>query len=231
MRIFHREFGSRYESYEFGYSVYASLEANDALSEVYGAGFLPHSADPNVRDLFYMARSVRVPLNAFKLTSENRRILKKFEDFTSVFLTKEELAADASFLPCFLSYFHARHGERVMTEERARGILATPHPLRGIRYEKNGAVAGYVLEIPENGFAHYWYSCYDPIYTGTSLGMWLMLDAVLRAQKEERDYIYLGTAYGSKGRYKTNFEPLEFWDGSEWGRDTKELKRLIGNGT
>lgn len=230
MRIFHREFGSRYESYEFGYSTYGTLETGDALVDIYGSGFLPHSADPKATDLFYMARSVRIPLAEFKLISENRRILKKFENFTSRILTQEELGTDADFLPCFLAYFRERHGDRVMTEERARGILATPHPLRGIRYEKEGQLAGYVIEITTDTFNHYWFSSYRNAYSGTSFGMWLMLDAVLRAETEKREYIYLGTAYGSKGRYKTNFEPLEFWDGSQWNTDTKTLKTLIGNG-
>jgi arginyl-tRNA--protein-N-Asp/Glu arginylyltransferase len=226
MRVFHREFGSRYESYEFGYSTYASLETGDSLQDVYAAGFLPHSADPEVRDLFYMARSVRVPLRDWKITSENRRVLKKFDGFSTTLLTKEQLHSDPHFLPCFLNYFREHHGERVMSEERARGILGTPHALRGIRYEKDGEVSGYVLEIADEGFSHYWFSCYASHYAGTSFGMWLMLDAVGRAKAEGKDSIYLGTAYGSKGRYKTNFEPLQFWDGSEWKQDTKALKEL-----
>lgn len=230
MRIFQREFGYRYDSYEFGYSTYAAREEGDAIADIYAAGFLPHSADPSVTDLFYMARSVRVPLADFKETSENRRILKKFEGrFSRAELTKDELSADAGFLPCFLAYFAERHGERVMSEERARGILSAPLPLRGIRYEEGGMLAGYVLEVADGALVHYWYSCYAPGYAGTSFGMWLMLDAARRAREEGRAHIYLGTAYGAKGRYKTNFEPLEFWDGSGWVRDAKLLKELIGS--
>jgi arginyl-tRNA--protein-N-Asp/Glu arginylyltransferase len=230
MRVFHREFGYRYESYEFGYATYASLEEGDALSRAYEAGFLPHSADPSVRDLFYMARSVRIPLASWKITSENRRILKKFDGhFTSTVLTHEELRQDETFLRCFLAYFGERHGERVMGEERARGILATANPLRGVRYEKDSNLAGYVLEIVENGLSHYWYSCYTSAYASTSFGMWLMLDSVQRAKDEGREYVYLGTAYGAKGRYKTNFEPLQFWDGSSWNEDPTLLKTLIAS--
>ena len=114
-----------------------------------------------------------------------------------------------------------------MSEERARGILASAHPLRAVRYERDGILAGYALEIVDDGLAHYWYSSYTPDYAGSSVGMWLMLDAVRRAQKETRTYIYLGTAYGSKGRYKTNFTPLEWWDGSVWNTDLKILKERV----
>lgn len=230
MRIFHREFGTRYESYEFGYTTYAQLEPADAYGAVYESGFLPHSADPSVRDLFYMARSVRIPLAEFEPTSENRRVRKKFDgSFERSVLSAEELVHDPEFLPCFLEYFWARHGERVMSEERARGILASPHPLRGVKYAKDGTVAGYALEVATDRFAHYWFSCYTPAYAGSSFGVWLMLDAISRAKEEGREYIYLGTAYGAKGRYKTNFEPLEFWDGSVWVRNVKLLKELIAS--
>ena len=229
MRVFHREFGHEYETYEFGYTTYASLEPGETVARAYDAGFLPHSADPSVRDIFYMARSVRVPLASFLLSSENRRILKKFAGQSScTVLSKKELLADTDLLSCFLNYFKERHGERVMNEERARGIFSTPHPIRAVRYEHEGSLAGYVLEIADSSCVHYWYSCYAPAYTGSSFGMWLMLDAILRGQKEGRENIYLGTAYGAKGKYKTNFAPLEFWDGSSWNKDTQELKRLIG---
>ncbi len=228
MRVFHREFGYRYDSYEFGYTAYATLEAGDPPAAAYEAGFLPHSADPSVRDLFYMARSVRVPLGSWQPSSENRRIARKFEGtFTRTLLSQAELADDPNFLPCFLAYFRERHGERVMSEERARGILGTPLPLRGVRYENGEGLAGYVLEVASGGLVHYWYSCYTPTYAGTSLGMWLMLDAVARAKEDGHTHLYLGTAYGAKGRYKTNFSPLEFWDGGEWRTDEHTLKALI----
>src|SRR5690606_25795979 len=114
------------------------------------------------------------------------------------------LAADAAFRSCFLDYFSGKHGERVMGPERLDGILATHLPLQGIAYEKDGAVVGYALEIAAPTFIHYWYSAYDLSYADRSLGMWLLLDSVRRAKDAGCAYSYLGTAYGTKGRYKMN---------------------------
>ena len=229
MQIFRKEFGHRYDTYEFGYSIRGKLEKSESPDVAYRGGFLPYSAEPALQDEFYMARSVRIPLTDFKLSSENRRIIKKFEGaFTTTVLSKDEITRNEILLPCLLTYFASRHGERVMSEERARSILSTPLPLRAVRHEKDGEHAGYVLEVVGKEFSHYWYSCYSDTYTSSSFGMWMMLDSVLRAQTEKREYAYLGTAYGFKGRYKTNFHPLEFWDGSVWSTDVKELKRLIG---
>ena len=169
-----------------------------------------------------------MPLTSFSPTSENRRILKKFDGkFTVEVLDRTALKESAAFKDCFLTYFADRHGQSVMTKERLEGILATTLPLRGLRYAENGVEVAYVLEIADGDFSHYWFSCYDMAYAGSSLGMWLMLDAVRRAQGEGREHLYLGTAYGDKGRYKMNITPLTFWDGDGWNADEKRLKRLI----
>ena len=41
-----------------------------------------------------------------------------------------------------------------------------------------------------------------------------------------RKYFYVGTVYGEKALYKTAFENIEFWNGSEWVAGKKELKKL-----
>ncbi|HEX5774767.1 MAG TPA: GNAT family N-acetyltransferase [Candidatus Paceibacterota bacterium] len=228
MRIFRSEYVQDYPAYAFGYTVHAELEADDAPGRAYEAGFLPASSDPALRNRFYMARSVRVPLDRFVPSSENRRVLKKFDgEFAVEILDRETLAHDAAFVPCFLSYFADRHGQGVMSAERLDGILETTLPLRAVRYRKEGSSVAYVLEVADGAFTHYWYCCYSSAYAKTSLGMWLMLDGVRRAKDEGRSFLYLGTAYGEKGRYKMNIAPLSFWDGTDWQEDEKRLKALI----
>ena len=56
--------------------------------------------------------------------------------------------------------------------------------------------------------------------------MWLILDALRDAKARGLAYYYLGTVYGDKALYKTNFKPLEWWDGGKWNRDITLLKEL-----
>lgn len=228
MRIFHGEFAHDYGTYAFGYQVHAILDEGESAQFAYENGFLPRSNEPSVRDRFYMARSVRVPVALHEPNSENRRVLKKFDGLLEeTIMSREELMGDAVFKHMFLSYFETRHGVGIMSPERLEGILATPLPLRGIRYSEQGVPVGYALEVAGEGFLHYWYPVFLPDRVHTSLGMWMMLDAVRRAKNEHRGYAYLGTAYGEKGRYKMNVGPLEFWDGKEWQNDTSALKALV----
>lgn len=226
MKLFHSEFAHDYSTYSFGYTLHAAIEKGDVAKDVYAAGFLPYSANPNAYNLLYMARSVRVPVDTFVPSSENRRVFKKFDDtFTHRVVPRDELMHDTEFHQLFLDYFLARHGKKIMGAERLQGILKTELPLRGIRYEtKEGKLIAAVFEPAEDGWAHFWFPAYHPRYIGASLGMWLMLDGVRRSKADGRTHIYLGTAYGEKARYKLNIEGLEFWDGIKWVADDNELK-------
>ncbi len=54
--------------------------------------------------------------------------------------------------------------------------------------------------------------------------MWMMVNEVLETKKKGRLYMYIGTGYGKKAMYKTNFDFLEFWNGSEWVNDKQKLR-------
>lgn len=228
MRVFFSEFAHDYSTYAFGYQAHAELEPGENAATAYEHGFLPRSNEPSVHNRFYMARSVRVPTERFAPSSENRRVLKKFDGlFTTTLLSREELVASEEFRSLFLSYFAGKHGEQVMSKERLEGILSTVLPLRGVRYANETGTIGYALEAAGDGYLHYWYPVYQLSHANTCLGMWMMIDAIRRAKDEGRAHAYLGTAYGEKGRYKINFEPLQYWNGEAWVEDSSALKALV----
>lgn len=227
MKITRKEFGYEYSTYRFGYCEYAMLESGDVLADFYEKGFLPYSADPSITGLFYMARSARIALAAFGFSSENRRINRRFDSLFSVrSLSLDAAKGDTRIRDLFLAYFTLRHGKDVMPAARFNAILDSPLPLRVIVYEKEGVLVAAVLEVVQKTFGHFWFSAYDLSYVRQSLGMWLMLDGARRAKEEARAQYYLGTVYGAKALYKTNLEPLEFWDGSSWSTDSARLKIL-----
>lgn len=228
MRTYHTEFAHDYGTYAFGYQVHAELEPGDDPALAYERGFLPRSNKPERTNLLYLARSVRVPVKKFAPSSENRRVLRKFDGtLTHDYLTREELKADEGFRTLFLSYFDERHGIGIMDARRLDGILATVLPLRAVRYLENSAPVAYALEVAGDSFLHYWYPVYEMSKEDKCFGMWLMLDAIRRAGVENRAHVYLGTSYGEKGRYKTNIAPLEYWDGEAWREGASELREHI----
>jgi hypothetical protein len=226
MKLFASEFGHSYETYSFAYSVYAVREPGDRLADIYEKGFLPYSGSKGIKDIFYMARGTRADIRNWQPTSENRRVLRLFDEgFEKKIKTVEEIRQDETFFELCLSYFNLAHGS-VMPRERLELILDMNLVTSVIEYAKGGVPQAYLLLVEDETISHYWFSFYKHEYTKTSLGMWLALDYIRDISTNGKKYFYFGTCYAEKALYKTNVEPLEFWNGKEWVHDTALLKSL-----
>lgn len=229
MKLVRREFGVDYENYQFGYSLWAFLEPDDALAEVYNQGFLPYSGQPPSPLTLYMARSVRIVLNDWKPNSENRRILRKADwDFTRESVTTANFdLQDESFLRFCNGYFLDRHQKDIQDSGKLSAVLESGFVSEVVTYRTvEGQVLGYVLLAGDQCMSHYWFSFYDSSLASQSLGMWLMIQEARQAQEQGKDFLYLGTCYGPSSVYKTNFDGIEWWSGSDWSTDKKRLKSL-----
>lgn len=230
MRQWKEEFGHDYRTYRFGYCDFGELEPGDSIEDIYAHGWLPYSADPNQQGVFYRARTVRIVLPEWELSSENRRIVKRFDGvFKKTTCSVTNMENDVAFKTMFLSYFKERHGETIMPLERLEGILHTPLPLFVTIYSEKNTPRAYVLSIEDGALSHFWYSAYDLARIEQSLGMWLMIDTAQNLKTAGKNYLYLGTVYGEKALYKTNFNSLEWWDGNQWHDDISKLKTLARN--
>lgn len=226
MKFFSSELAHSYETYSFGYCNYCVCEPGDKLVDIYNLGFLPYSGKIDITDTFYMSRSGRSLLKNAEPTSENRRVLRKFE---SQFERKstpfsEFNHRDEHFLNFCTEYFAKRHGPYVMPRERLLGILEMNLISHIVVYSENGESKAYVFEVNDEHMTHFWFSFYDLSLTQQSLGMWLMLDSLWHAKRTGKQHFYVGTVYGEKALYKTNIPALEYWNGSKWVADVKKLK-------
>lgn len=231
MKLFASEFGHSYETYSFAYSVYLRREAGDTLSEIYEQGFLPYSGSKGISDIFYMARGTRADITNWEPTSENRRVLRMFDDrFVKTIKQVSEIRNDEVFFELCLSYFNLAHGS-VMPRERLELILDMGLVSSVLEYSKDGTPQAYLLLVEDETISHYWFSFYKHEYAKTSLGMWLALDHIRELATSNKKYFYFGTCYAEKALYKTNVEPLEFWNGERWIQDTPLLKSLCRSDT
>lgn len=231
MKIFASEFGHSYETYSFAYALYLEREQSDKLHEIYEQGFLPYSGSKDIRDIFYMARGTRADIRSWQPTSENRRVLRMFDgQFEKKVRTVEEVKTDETFFDLCLSYFNLAHGS-VMPRERLELILSMDLISSIVEYSKEGMPVAYLLLVEDEIMSHYWFSFYAHEYTKTSLGMWLALDHIRELSTNGKKYFYFGTCYAEKALYKTNVEPLEFWNGKEWIKNTPLLKSLCRSDT
>ncbi len=223
MKLFASELGHNYTTYSFAYCLYAQREEGDTLAHMYNAGFLPYSGSPAVHQTAYMARSARIQLKGWEMNSENRRVYRRFELERELKPVAEHLEDTAMFDFC-LTYFADRHGQNVMPRERLEYVLHSGWVTHIATYRQNGQIMGYVWLGKEESMSHFYYSFYDLAHVQQSLGLWLMIDCAKRCQEDGQDFLYIGTAYGEKGLYKTNFQQLEFWDGQKWEQDVRILR-------
>ncbi len=227
MKFFKEEFVYDYETYKFGYTTWAIKEENDPLYSLYEKGFLPYSGESGVQNKMYMARSVRVDLTLFEPTSENRRILKKFDTpFTRAVKPIDQFDIfDSKFIDFCTRYFKEVH--EIDATDKINTVLSAGFITDIVIYtDTDNKVIGYVFLAQDEKMMHYWFSFYDVLFQKRSLGMWMMLQEIIEAHKSGKKFAYLGTGYGEKSKYKQNFQPLEYWDGNEWHSDKQTLKEL-----
>lgn len=230
MKIFFSESIVDYGSYTFNYTMYAIKENQAELSEIYNLGFLPYTGNTTLeKELFYKARSLRVNLENFENTSENRRVCRLIEplEIKMSLIPKEEFdLKDTTFTNFCACYINERIGDDNMSLERWDYILAQETGTHIFKFENSEKVLGYVLASINEELVHYWFAFFDTEYMRShSLGKWMMWSVIDWSKSNGKKYTYLGTAYKPAALYKIrDHKGLEYWNGNEWNDEVKTLK-------
>ncbi len=229
MKIFKSESFVDYSTYTFNYAVYCIKEKQSEIPEIYNKGFLPYSNNTKLSlETYYLARSLRVDLDRFKDSSENRRVEKKILEINPSFkvIPISEFDMDQKeFVDFCLDYGKNRFSEGLELD-RLKYILSAKSISHIFEFMVEGKIAGYVITIIENGTLHYWFSFFDLNYYKFSLGKHMMFNVIKWASDNNLNYVYLGTCYGEKSLYKVrDFKGLSFFDGNQWTSDMKLLKQ------
>lgn len=230
MKIVYSEYLKDYSSYTFSYAPYCMYEKGDKLEDIYHLGFLPYTGNVHLDSyMCYMARSLRVDLEGFKRSSENRRVDRKFEgiSFDREIIPIEEFdILDPHFTKFCTDYSKERFKGGEMSADRLQYVLNSPFATHIIKYSEGDNHIAFILACMNDSMLHYWYSFFSlDRYIELPLGKWLMLDSIEMAKETGRNYCYLGTCYGAHSLYKVrDFKSLEFFDGMGWKSDVKCLK-------
>ena len=230
MKLIRSEFVQDYSTYTFGYTLYAILETSDKLGDIYAQGFLPYTGDTSLAEChFYMARSLRVNLSEFSYISENRRLMRKAEsyDIQMVRHRKEDILDDE--IRSFCLKFGQERFKGGLEQSRLNYIFDQPCGTHIYSFEIDGNHVAYILAGEDDQAIQYWFCFYDTAYRADfPLGKYLMTFMNQYAQDQGKQYMYLGTCYGTSASYKfKDFKGIEFWDGCQWNNDVSDLKNRI----
>ncbi|MGH7496772.1 MAG: hypothetical protein ACREOO_30845 [bacterium] len=230
MKLLFSEALPDYGNYVFPYAIWAFPERDEVPADFFSRGFLPSSKN---LDRFYLCRSLRVALAEFKPSSENRRILRKGENFRLEIVPRPQFDFTPERKEFCLTYAAQKFGAEVMTAGRLEQLISAPITSHVMVFEEGPGhrEVGLVLMLFQPPrLAQYYYAFYDLNYTQQNLGMFMMTSAVQHLAQQGLEHIYLGSCYSSHALYKTQFEGAEFFNGACWSWNLEELKYLIARG-
>ncbi|MCX8035074.1 MAG: hypothetical protein N3A71_02180 [Candidatus Dojkabacteria bacterium] len=171
--------------------------------------------------------SLRVRLRNYSPTSENRRILRKFNNKI------EEISLplnnyDWKIGKIARDFYAIKHKEESFSTNIIKQLLTDPTNFLFntlLNYENHG----YCICLKTDKLLHYAYPFYVEELWETSFGMYMMTKCIEEYHKTEIDYIYLGSVHNKKAFYKLQFRGLEWFDPikNKWKEDLDELKSLV----
>ena len=178
----------------------------------------------------YQTRSLRIDLNKFELSSENRRVLKKTEGLN--------LSVAALPYPDYIwsigklgkDFYETKFGLKTFSANKIKELLTDEIKSnfnRLLIYSLNNNPIGYCVCIETDKILHYCYPFYNLDSKISSLGLGMMTEAVVWAKKNNKRYIYLGSAQRPTDTYKLQFEGLEWFDSQTWQTDLEVLKNIL----
>lgn len=167
-------------------------------------------------------KSARVIAGRFKPSRTQRKIMKRNGDLLRMPRPSEATPEQFALLS---RYLDARHGDGDMAGmdffDFAGMIEDGAQRTEIVEYRDAGGVlvAAVLVDRLADGFSLV-YSFFDPDLDRRSLGAFIILDHLQRAQNEALPFVYLGYwVQGSpKMDYKARYKPLEILEPSGWRR-------------
>jgi arginine-tRNA-protein transferase len=182
----------------------------------------PHFYRPACRDCGQCV-PLRVPVADFQPNRSQRRNLRRNQDL-ELQVRPPRFAQEHYEL--YRRYILGRHGDDDMAEdispEGYRQFLLAPWAgqSRLLEMRHHGHLIGVaVSDLLRSGLSAV-YTFFDPDQSARAPGTFAVLSQILEARELGLTYLYLGywIAGSQKMAYKSNFRPVEAWDGKGWRR-------------
>lgn len=214
--------------------------SESGINALYNQGYLFGRVE---KGYMYQTRSLRINLELFQPSSENRRVLKKMDSFI-FFGTDLPYASYNWRIGKFAkNFYESKFGSGTFSANKIKELMTEPQEsnfnyLLICEIKKNAqtdlndsdkVAIGYCVCYQNSEFIHYSY----PFYNSSaelglaSIGIGMMTRAIVKAQEQGKKYLYLGSASRPTDTYKLQFAGLEWFNGQKWERDLEKLKTIL----
>jgi len=174
-------------------------------------------------------RSVRVDLNKFELSSENRRVLRKVEEVQLEIISLPHPNYDWHIHKLGFDFYTSKFGPNTFSANKIKELLTsnTSNYNTLFVYKQNSMPIGYCICFENTDWLHYGYPFYDLNSAIKNLGIGMMAKAIVWAKENGKKFVCLGSAQNPSAIYKTQFAGVEWFDGEKWRTDMEELKKIL----
>jgi len=182
-------------------------------AENYQSGLLPQR---NQINYWYRDTSSRSNLiNNFQLSSENRRILNKTQEFTFELISLKDFSFTPAVQKQIFSWVKQLNWE--FPTSSIKNIF-TRHIFNYLYIWKDstGKVIAYSVCYFSDKISHIAYVFYHPQYDHSNLPIRLVLQTVVDSHDKGLEYCYLGRFSPDTGFYKRNMPGFEYFKDGNW---------------
>lgn len=182
------------------------------IEKNYESGLLPQR---NNKDLFYQDSSSRSNLSDFQLSSENRRIIRKTENFSH----QKQKLKEFDFNHQTQKQIHnwiKKLKWNIPTSSIKK--IFTDHIFNYVYIwkDENNQIIAYAICYFSQNISHIAYVFYNPDFARTNLPIRLVLQAIIDSKELNLKYCYLGRFSQETGFYKRTMPGFEYFINNNW---------------
>lgn len=189
-----------------------NLKNTNSIEENYQNGLLPQRNDKNS---FYFQSSCRSNLENFNLSSENRRILRKTENFTFQKIELKDFNYDFKIQKEITGWIKNLAWDFPVSS--VKNIFKN-HIFNYLYIWKDdqSKIIAYSLCYFSKEISHIAYVFYDPAFANSNLPIRLVLQVIIDSQELGLKHCYLGRFSQDSGYYKRNMPGFEYFNNKQW---------------
>ena len=189
-----------------------NIQNQNSIEENYQHGLLPQR---NNSHSWYQDTSSRSNLADLQLSSENRRIVNKTQDFTYELIPLSEFSFTPEIQKKIFSWIKKLEWDFPISSVKT---IFTQHIFNYLYVWKNsqGQPIAYSICYFSSTISHIAYVFYDPEYSHGNLPIRLVLQTVVDSHDKGLRYCYLGRFSPTTGYYKRNMPNFEHFQNGSW---------------
>lgn len=189
-----------------------NLKNTGDFDQNYQKGLLPQRNDKN---LFYFQSSCRSNFTNFNLSSENRRILRKTEEFTFQKIALKDFDYDLKIQKEIYSWIKSLGWDYPISSVKN---VFTNHIFNYLYIWKDSQknIIAYSICYFSQNISHIAYVFYNPKLAHGNLPIRLVLQVIIDSHELGLKFCYLGRFSEDSGFYKRNMPGFEYFRDNNW---------------